>query len=143
MAQNTNTFLLVGRLTADAELRTFGKNGKELIFSMANNRGFGDYAKVYYFDCKLWGKKAENLEKHLLKGTKIALKGEVIQDRWTDNEGKTRSKIRFSGDDVELLSFPDSGGNTGGSQPNSDNMNSNAANGSPANDQEWEDDIPF
>ena len=138
---NTNIFTFTGRLTSDATFKTFGNNGKTLLFDLANNRGYGDHAKTNFFSCKLFGKKAESLNGKLLKGAYIAISGEVEHNRWEDNEGKKHNKMIFSCNDLEFLEPP----KEGASGQSSSNNEYNQGTGHSAFDDGpgFEDDIPF
>ncbi|MCW8960159.1 MAG: single-stranded DNA-binding protein [Ignavibacteriaceae bacterium] len=48
-------------------------------FSIADQFGFGDNAKTQWWECSLWGKRAENpkLTDLLVKGTRITVIGEA------------------------------------------------------------------
>jgi|19_taG_2_1085344.scaffolds.fasta_scaffold91097_3 single-strand DNA-binding protein len=55
-------------------------NGKTVCgFSVADQVGYGDNAKTQWFECSLWGEKAENpkLTDLLVKGTKVSIMGEL------------------------------------------------------------------
>ena len=85
-----NKIILTGNLTKDAELRysAYGKAyGK---FSIANNEGYGEKQKTNFFNCTLWGKGAENLNRFLVKGQKVLITGRVELGKFTDKEGIER-----------------------------------------------------
>lgn len=110
--QNQNSFNITGNLTNDPTYRTYGENGKELLFSVANNRGYGDFAKVYFFDCKLFGKTAENMQSMLRKGISVALSGEMTIETW-DQDGQTRKKFILVANFVQILTPKNSSGSSG------------------------------
>ena len=104
--KNINTFTVVGRLTKDAALKDAGAV-KLLEFSLASNYSIkeGDnwVDAVNYFDCQIWGRRAEALAQYMIKGKKIVISGEMRQQRWTDKtDGKARSKIVLNVSDLEL-----------------------------------------
>lgn len=105
MANNLNGFYLSGNLVRDGELK-YTQSGKSVVrFSIANGKKSGDKEKVSYFDCELWGKIAESLSQYLLKGTKVNVSGEIVQDRWVDQQsGQKRSKVKFTVQKIELVS---------------------------------------
>jgi len=98
-----NHISVIGRLTRDAQFKTLNTGTTLAEFSIANNRGWGDNAKVHYFDVKMWGKGAEALRKYLVKGKAVAVSGELNQERWEGKEGP-RSKVVITTFDVQLLS---------------------------------------
>ena len=83
-----NNISLTGRLTKDGERRQFPSTGTVFAqFSIANNTGFGDYAKVNYFDCKMIGKGAEALLPYLKKGQLVGVAGTLETNDWTKHDG--------------------------------------------------------
>ena len=110
-----NTIAITGNLTRDSELKDIGNGSLVLVFSVANNRGYltvaGWREKTSYFDCAIYGKRAEKVQKYMIKGKGVAVKGELQQDRWKDKQtGKMRSRVKIKVDD---LSFLNSGANEG------------------------------
>jgi len=84
-----NNIVMEGNLTADGDLRHFGEKGIELSFTIANNSGFGDYAKTTFIKCKLFGKRAESLVRYLHKGSKVTVQGNLFIDSY-DKEGEKK-----------------------------------------------------
>jgi len=70
---NIVTFL--GALGSDAELKEVGDN-KLLDFSVGVNVGYGDKKHCIWHKCSVWGKRAEGLKAHMLKGVKVVVTGE-------------------------------------------------------------------
>ncbi len=68
------------------------------MFTVAVGRYEKGQTETSFFDCVQWGKTAESLAKHMTKGRLIAVKGEMRQNRWTDNEGSKRSQILLVAD---------------------------------------------
>ena len=101
-----NRVILSGNLTKDAELR-YTTNGKAYSkFSIANNEGYGENKKTTFFNCTLWGKSAENLNRFLTKGQKVLITGKVEINDYKDKEGVQRKIIYINVDSfggVELL----------------------------------------
>ncbi len=107
---DTNSVLLIGRLTRDSEVR-YTRNGSAVSsFSIAVNRrrksGEQWIDEVSYFEINLFGKAAENLAQYLIKGRQVAVNGELRQDRWTDGEGRAKSKVFIVADSIQLLASP-------------------------------------
>jgi single-strand DNA-binding protein len=103
-----NTVTIIGRLTRDAEQPSAER--APLRFSIAVNRSkkqgdqFVDEAN--YFDIEYWHR---SILPHLTKGKQVAITGELRQDRWTDKDGATRSKVVISARDIQLLGGSKSG----------------------------------
>lgn len=101
-----NKFIVTGNITKDAELRYTANDKAYSKFSIANNEGYGDNKKTNFFNCTLWGKSAENLNRFLTKGQKVLITGKVEINDYKDKEGVERKIIDINVDSfggVELL----------------------------------------
>ena len=101
-----NKFIVTGNLTKDAELRYTTNEKAYSKFSIANNEGYGENKKTTFFNCTLWGKSAENLNRFLIKGQKVLITGKVEINDYKDKEGVERKIIDINVDSfggVELL----------------------------------------
>ena len=101
-----NRVILTGNITKDAELRYTANDKAYSKFSIANNEGYGDNKKTTFFNCTLWGKSAENLNRFLTKGQKVLITGKVEINDYKDKEGVERKIIDINVDSfggVELL----------------------------------------
>ena len=101
-----NKFIVNGNLTKDAELRYTQNDKAYSKFSIANNEGYGDNQKTNFFNCTLWGKSAENLNRFLVKGQKVLITGKIELGKYTDKEGIERTTVDINVDSfggVELL----------------------------------------
>ena len=80
-----NLAALMGRLTADPDVRRKDDGKTVARYTLAvDRRGEGaDFIRCVAFD-----KAAEFVEKYLSKGTKIAVKGSIHTDSYTDRDGK-------------------------------------------------------
>ncbi len=141
---NLNTVVLVGNLTRNVtdDERDFGyfSNGNaHARLSIAVNRSHksGDnwVDEVFYFEIQCTGKTAENLKPYFVKGQKIAVQGYLKQERWTDKEGKSQSKVFVQADHIELI------GGTKNSE-NSENKNANTNTSFETHDGSFGD-VPF
>ena len=114
MAQDICRVTVAGNLTkdlgSDPNGRDFGYTQGGMCIatiSIANNRGKKQQdgtwgTETSYFDCKLFGKTAENLKPYLTKGQKVFIDGVLKQERWTDKEGKNQSKVVIYVNELEL-----------------------------------------
>ena len=117
-----NRVILTGNITKDAELRYTANDKAYSKFSIANNEGYGDNKKTNFFNCTLWGKSAENLNRFLTKGQKVLITGKVEINDYKDKEGVERKIIDINVDSfggVELL------GNKAQQESGTDNYASN------------------
>jgi single-strand DNA-binding protein len=132
---NLNSILLEGNLVRDPLLRNVKTGTALCTFSIANNRYFkqGDETEkeVSYFDIETWSKLAESCANIGRKGRGCRIVGRLKQERWTDADGKARSRTVIVATNVEFR--PDSGNKeTTAAEPN---------NSAPQAD--FSDDIPF
>ena len=101
-----NKFIVLGNITKDAELRYTANDKAYSKFCVANNEGYGDNKKTNFFNCTLWGKSAENLNRFLTKGQKVLITGKVEINNYKDKEGVERKIIDINVDSfggVELI----------------------------------------
>lgn len=86
-----NKIILIGRLTADPDVRIKGST-QWASFSLAVDRRFKKEGAptTDFFNCVAFGKLAELFNQYVFKGSKIAITGEMQQDNYTDKEGNKR-----------------------------------------------------
>lgn len=102
-----NTCTESGRLGKAAELR-YTTNGVAVVtFSIAvderRKQADGSYQdEANWFQCVMFGKRAEALQPYLTKGTKLSLVGHLRQSIYEHN-GQKRSSVEIVVDDVELM----------------------------------------
>jgi single-strand DNA-binding protein len=58
--------------------------------------------EVSFFDVSTWTRLAEVCGEYLKKGWGVRVVGRLKQDRWTDPEGKPRSRVLIVADHVEF-----------------------------------------
>lgn len=96
---DTNIIVIEGRLTRNAEMKSAGSS-TVTTFAVANNQAYkkdGNWIdNAYFFDCEIWGPYGETMRPYLSKGQKVTVIGQLVQNRWTDSDGKNRiaDKIR-------------------------------------------------
>jgi single-strand DNA-binding protein len=99
----------IGRLTRDAELKYTNAGAAVSKFAIACNRrartdGAGNKVEeTDFFDVTLWGKQAEGLQQYLIKAKQIAIEGRLQQDRWTDDQGQSHSRVGIIAENIQLL----------------------------------------
>lgn len=98
-----NNVALLGRLTADPELRTTTTGKNVCTFTLAVKRQHAKPEAVKQADfikCVAWNKKAETICKHFVKGKQIALDGTLCQRNYKSKNGENRTTY-----DVEIENF--------------------------------------
>jgi single-strand DNA-binding protein len=104
MSWDINTVTIVGRLTKDPNYGVT-KNNKQLCkFSIANNQGkYNGQDVVNFFDVIVWGKTAEACNQYAKKGSRVAVSGNLKQNRYQDQNGNNRSSIEINAMSVQIL----------------------------------------
>lgn len=88
-----NKVILVGRLTADPELKKTQNGVSVCSFKVAVNRRFADEngnRQADFINCVAWRQTAEFICNYFAKGRMIGLVGALQTRDWTDNEGRKR-----------------------------------------------------
>ena len=101
-----NRLTIIGNLTREPESRITKDGVKVCTFSVAVNRrrAAGQEPQADFFRVTAWRGLAENCEKFLAKGRKVAVVGSVSVSTYQGNDGKTRATLEVNADDVEFLS---------------------------------------
>jgi len=55
-----------------------------------------------WFDCSLWGKRADSLAQYIKKGQSIAVVGEVELEQYTNSQGQAGAKMKINVSNVTL-----------------------------------------
>lgn len=97
-----NSIQLVGRLTADPELRRTGEGTAVCSYSLAVKRPMVK-DKTDFIDCVTWRQGAEYLAQYAHKGDVVAVSGSLQGREWTDKQGAKRRSWEVVTDSVELL----------------------------------------
>jgi single-strand DNA-binding protein len=103
---NLNSILIEGNLVRDPLYRTTAKGTPLCTFSLASNRFFkqenGTEKEVSFFDVESWSKLAESCRDMGHKGRGVRVVGRLKQDRWSDNDGKARSRVSIVAEHIEF-----------------------------------------
>lgn len=158
-----NRCYVSGNLTKDGELRTTQGGTEILTFGIAvNDRkrdpNSGEWVEVpNFFDCVVFGKRADSLSRLLRRGMKCCIEGKLRWSQWNDKSGQKRSKVEIVVDEIEFMSQSKAQNQPQRQQPN--NYTNQYQNGSysasqqptgyypqphaPNADEYASDDIPF
>lgn len=88
-----NIVCLVGRLTADPELKQSGEHSY-CRFTVAVDRRGQEGAD--FIPCVTFGKTAENAAQWLKKGVRVAIDGRISTSSYTDKDGQKRNSWSVS-----------------------------------------------
>lgn len=157
-----NTFMVVGRVGRDSELRSTNSGEKVLSFSIAEDVGYGENKSVQWFEGTIWGKRAESLAQYIKKGAKVTVSGTLRGEQFAKRDGTPGFKnsiriaeIDFSSSkqdgDRDTQQAGSRGGGYGNGKSNSDwqvpDRNSGSrgggGGGKPAFSDDLSDEIPF
>lgn len=124
-----NVVSLIGNLVRDPQL---GYSGDMAIakFTIAVNDGYGERQRTSYIPITVFGKPAQNAERYLTKGSKVAVTGH-IQTGSYEHDGAKRYVTEVIADKVTYLSTK---------QENTVKTENKATQGSEALS---DDDVPF
>ena len=107
-----NSVILIGNLARDPELRySTGMNQTAICnFTVAVNDGYGERQQTSFIPIVVFGKQAENCERYLAKGRKVAVNGRIQVRNYTNREGNKVYVTEVVANNVEFLG----GGNAEG-----------------------------
>lgn len=105
-----NTAALIGRLTKDIELKYLSGDDPVAVanFSIAVDRPKKrgqEKPDVDFIPIAVFGRPAENCEKYLSKGMKVAILGRIQVDRTEDKQGNTRIYTKVVANNVEFIDY--------------------------------------
>lgn len=109
-----NTICLMGRLTADPELKTTQNGISVTSFMLAVDRAYtpkDQERQTDFIPCVAWRGTAEFVGKYFRKGQRIALNGSLQSSKYTDKDGNNRTSFKVVADNVFFAeSKQDNGG---------------------------------
>lgn len=105
-----NKVILAGRLVQEPSLRMLPSGTGVAEFTIAYNRSYKVKEEwrqeASFFDCRAYGRLANLIVERLNKGDLVFVEGRLVQDRWTDKEGKTQSRIRVLVERMKKITSP-------------------------------------
>ncbi len=107
-----NTVSLIGRLTADPELRHTAGNIPVCTLRLAVNcpRKDGQDQGVVFIDVSSFNRQAEAVAEHLAKGRQVAVTGRLEYRQWEGQDGSPRSKHEIVANQIDFLAKPATNG---------------------------------
>jgi single-strand DNA-binding protein len=144
-----NKVILMGRLTADPELKQTQSGTAVTSFSLAVDRKYNkdEEKKCDFITIVAWKQTAEFICKYFKKGSAILLCGELQTRSWKDNQGNTRYATEVLANEV---SFCEAKNNSeGDNTPNTRNGSQRGFSGSQGympdafQPNAGDDDLPF
>ncbi len=112
-----NSVIIMGRLTADPELRTTTSGLSVTSFTVAVDRNYksGDERQTDFINCVAWRATADFVTRYFRKGQMIAVQGSLQVRNYEDKNGNKRTAYDVVADNVSFCgSKNESGNNTFG-----------------------------
>lgn len=129
-----NNAVLVGRLTADPDLRYTPNGVATATFTLAVNRNFKNTngeREADFINCVIWRKQAENLANFAKKGSLVGITGRVQTRNYENQQGQRVYVTEVVADQFQMLESRNQGGNnqdTGVSNNQTNNYTQNNQN---------------
>lgn len=103
-----NRVLLIGRLTADPELRYTPQGVAVCDLRLATNRVWNDAQgarreETCFVDVVTWRRTAEVCAQYLKKGSPLFAEGYLQMDAWETPDHQKRTRLRVVADNVQFL----------------------------------------
>lgn len=105
-----NKVIIMGRLTADPELRRTGSGVAVTSFTVAVDRQSSKEDATDFIDCVAWRKTAELVEQYFHKGKEILVDGELQTRTYTAKDGSKRKVAEVNASNVRFVGKRDSDG---------------------------------
>ena len=150
-----NLVILIGNLTRDPEMRVTPKGTAVTKFGLAVNRKFkgedgAEREEVTFIDIEAWGKTAETIQKHCVKGRPLYVKGRLKLDQWEDKTTQQkRSKLKVVLENFQFIGGRGDGAPGGGgpggdaSEPASDGPSRGPSRAPSIPKDTVDEDVPF
>lgn len=94
-----NIVTVTGNLGKDASLRSIPSGDNVLQFSVADSQG-KDKPSIWW-NCSLWGKRADTLSQYLVKGQQVTVIGQVTEREY-QKDGETKKAMEIRVTDIAL-----------------------------------------
>lgn len=114
-----NIAIIMGRLTADPELRTTGSGISVASFTVAVNRNYkAGEEQTDFINVVAWRQTAEFVSRYFKRGSMIAVRGRIQQRNYEDKNGNKRTAFEIVADEVSFCgSKSETGTGAAQSQP--------------------------
>lgn len=115
-----NIAVIMGRLTAQPELKTTPNGVYVTSFSVAVDRSYqkpGTERVTDFINCVAWRQTAEFITKYFNKGSMIAINGSIQQRSYTDKDGNKRNTFEIVVENVSFCGGKKESGTDAGAAP--------------------------
>lgn len=107
-----NKAILMGRLTADPEIKQTPNGVAVARFTIAVNRRFAKEGQQQadFINCVAWRNQADFIGKYFRKGNMAAIEGSIQTSSWNGEDGKKRYTTEVIADEVYFTGEKTNGG---------------------------------
>ena len=142
-----NKVIMMGRLTRDPEVRYSQGASQTAIarFSLAVDRKWKREGEpdADFFNCTVFGRQADFVEKYLRKGIKIIVAGRIQNDNYTNKEGQKVYAVQIIVDEIEFAESKNAAATNGVVMQNTPSPGQAAGNGFMSIPDGAEEELPF
>ena len=92
--------ITVSGTVGNAELKYLQSGDPVLAFSVAD--GQGKDKPTIWWNCSIFGKRAESLANYVQKGGKVTVVGTISEDQYTDKNGNDKKSMKVRVSDIAL-----------------------------------------
>ncbi len=101
--KDINTFVIIGRLTRDPEIKMTMSGTQVVSFTLAVAGGKRDQEEITHFlPLTTFGKLAELVGKYCYKGNRVAVRGHIVLNSYLSKEGTKVSKIALEVEEIQF-----------------------------------------
>ncbi len=149
---NLNKVFILGRVTADLQLRTTAGGQSVATFSIATNRNWTDKGgqkqeETEFHNVVAWGRQAEIANQFLRRGSLVLIEGRLQTRSWQDKQGQARKSTEIIIEQLQLgprSTNPGGGEGSGGSWSGGSKPAASSSTGADASSQPVaEEEIPI
>jgi len=139
-----NKVILVGRVTADPQVRSTPGGQSVTTIGVATNRTWTDKAgqkqeQTEFHNVVLWGRTAEIAGQYLTKGAMVLIEGRLQTRSWTDKQGQQRKTTEVMAERMQLGPRAANAGGGGGGQGGGSWQGGNKSSGTGASSSSAQD----
>ncbi len=104
---NLNKVFIIGRLTADPQIRNTAGGMQVATFSVATNRSWTDKSgskkeSTEFHNVVIWGRQAEIAAKFLTRGSTVMIEGRLQTRSWEGKDGQMRKTTEIISERMQL-----------------------------------------
>lgn len=114
-----NIAVLIGRLTANPELKTTPNGVSVTSFSIAVERRYkqGEERQADFINIVAWRSSAEFICKYFKKGSMIGIEGSIQTRKYQDRDGNNRTAFEVVANNVQFVEFKKADNNSDNNAP--------------------------